>query len=185
MMWLHWFKRETVKRNRAAGGRIWLGACLLAALALVAGCASKPPPVPELRPVEKAISSYMGAPYRYAGSSRRGVDCSGLVMAVFQEAGVNLPHSVRGQYDLGRSVGRNGLRYGDVLFFNCDSSRTRRASGRYRGSVAGARHAEPSHNGVYIGAGKFVHASSSRGVVTDRLEDEYWDDHYIGARRYL
>ena len=166
-------------------GRIWLRIGLLAVLALAAGCASKPPPVPELRPVEKAIRSYLGAPYRYAGSSRRGVDCSGLVMAVFQEAGVYLPHSVRAQYNLGRNVGRNGLRYGDVLFFNCNSSKTRWGSGKSRGNFSNRRHVEPSHNGVYVGEGKFVHASSSRGVVTDRLEDEYWADHYIGARRYL
>lgn len=108
---------------------------------------------------------YLGHPYRYGGSSSRGFDCSGFVLHVYRSAGIHLPHSSRAQAAVGKPVPRNQLQPGDLVFF------------RTRG-----RHI--SHVGIYIGNGKFIHASSARGRVRiDSLDKGYYKQRYAGARR--
>jgi len=114
--------------------------------------------------VETALS-YRGVRYRYAGTTTRGMDCSGLVSRVLNTHGIAAPHNSRALYRLGKSVARDKLRSGDLIFFHT----------RGRGI---------SHVGIYIGDGKFVHASSARGRVrVDRLDDGYYARRYVGARR--
>lgn len=108
---------------------------------------------------------YRGVPYRYAGMSSRGMDCSGLVARVLQLHGVRAPHSSRALFQLGKPVAKKGLQPDDLVFF----------STRGRGI---------SHVGIYLGDGKFIHASSGGGrVQTDSLVDGYYAKHYVGARR--
>ena len=108
-----------------------LGAALGAAL-LLAGCAGAPPPPPPepvapLPPVsrsprevalERALGEFSGVPYRSGGTTPDGVDCSGLIQALYQRTGVRLPRTVADQYQAGTPVGREELRFGDVVFFN-------------------------------------------------------------------
>jgi cell wall-associated NlpC family hydrolase len=108
---------------------------------------------------------FLGVPYVFGGTSSNGFDCSGYVQHVFALLGINLPRTADAQYDEGhRIVG--GMKPGDLVFFQT--------------YAAGA-----SHVGIYIGNGKFVHASSSHGVMVSSLSDSYWHARFIGAKRFI
>jgi cell wall-associated NlpC family hydrolase len=108
-----------------------------------------------------------GIRYRNGGADPTGFDCSGFTQYVFAHHGVGLPREVRGQFRVGRSVGAQDLRPGDLLFFSTTDP--------------GA-----SHVAIAIGGIEFVHAPSSTGVVrVERLDSRYWADRFIGARRVL
>lgn len=115
-------------------------------------------------PVRRAMG-YLGARYRYGGSSSRGFDCSGFTAYIYRQHGIHLPHNSAAQYRVGKPVSRSDLKPGDLVFFR---TRGRRIS----------------HVGIYIGNGKFVHASSARGRVrVDTLNSGYYHQRYVGARR--
>jgi cell wall-associated NlpC family hydrolase len=174
-----------------------LGAALGAVL-LLAGCAGAPPPPPppehlaQLPSVsrspremalERALGEFSGAPYVSGGTSPDGVDCSGLIQALYQRTGVRLPRTVADQYQAGTPVGREELRFGDVVFFNryCQI----RGRGPYLASIfSSVNEDEVCHNGIYLGGGRFMHASP-RGVFITRLDAEVWRASYRGARRYF
>lgn len=116
--------------------------------------------------VVKTALSYQGARYAYGGLSSRGFDCSGFVKYVYQKHGLNLPHSASAQFGYGKPVSKEELKPGDLVFFR---------TGRSRGI---------NHVGIYIGNGKFIHASSARGRVRiDSLNEGYYKARYAGARR--
>lgn len=110
-------------------------------------------------PVETALA-YHGVPYLWGGESPRGFDCSGLVMYVMRQHGVNLPHYSGAQFQLGERVAPSALQPGDAVFF---------------GSPV-------YHVGMYVGAGYFIHAPRTGDFVKlSRLADR---KDYAGARRY-
>lgn len=115
------------------------------------------------------IRHYLGTPYRYRGTSRAGMDCSGLVMTVFKEAlGIQLPHSSEQLSELGKQIPNRQWKTGDLVFFR--TGRTRQIS----------------HVGIYLFASKFVHSSTSRGVViSDFNQEDYYQKRYAGARRVV
>jgi peptidoglycan DL-endopeptidase CwlO len=107
---------------------------------------------------------FLGVPYSFGGTTAAGFDCSGFVQHVFAMLGVSLPRTADAQYDVGRrAVG--GPHPGDLVFFDT------------YGGV--------SHVGIYLGQGKFVHASSSHGVMVSRLSESYWAARYVGAKRLI
>lgn len=117
------------------------------------------------RDVVRTAYAYRGTRYRYGGASRGGFDCSGFTRYVYGEKGVDLPHSAAAQFGRGSRVAKGSLKSGDLVFF----STTRRGI---------------SHVGIYVGDGKFVHASSARGRVrVDSLAEGYYSDRFRGARR--
>jgi cell wall-associated NlpC family hydrolase len=110
------------------------------------------------------IDSYLGTPYKERGTSRQGIDCSGLVTEIYRRyAGIDLPQSTEALYKLTRI---KNLLYGDLVFFAFDSN-------------------EVSHVGIYIGGGRFVHASESQGVIISSLDEDYYSKSYVGARRVI
>jgi cell wall-associated NlpC family hydrolase len=116
----------------------------------------------------RCAKTFVGTPYRTGGTSRKGVDCSGLVFAVYGEFDVRLPRTSLDQSLIGEQVDRSALKPADLLFFR--SSR--------RSSI--------SHVGIYIGGGKFVHASTSdRRVRIDALNDDYYRHRFTVARRIV
>ncbi len=113
----------------------------------------------------RTAMNHLGARYRYGGSSRGGFDCSGFTRYVYAKHGVVLPHNSAAQFQKGTPVSKSDLQPGDLVFF----SRGGRAIG---------------HVGVYIGNGKFVHASNPRGGVrVDSLTTGTYARTYVGARR--
>jgi cell wall-associated NlpC family hydrolase len=110
---------------------------------------------------------YVGYPYRWGGSSpSTGFDCSGFVMFVFGTFGLELSHDQTGQLASGRHVALDELLPGDLLIFQ----------NTYRRG--------PSHSGIYIGDGQFVHAATPRhGVTVSAMSDGYWGPRYYGAAR--
>jgi cell wall-associated NlpC family hydrolase len=179
----------------AAGVWGFIGIVLVALfLAGCAGAPSPPPPGPWGPPplvqrspqevaLERALGEFYGAPYHSGGTTPAGVDCSGLIQALYQRAGVRLPRTVAEQYGAGQPVGPGELRFGDVVFFNryCQA----RGRGAYlAGMLPPLFVDEVCHNGFYLGDGRFVHASP-KGVFVSRLDAETWRLSYLGARRYL
>jgi len=115
----------------------------------------------------RIIRSYLGTPYEKGGSSKKGMDCSGFVMKVYKEyAGFDLPHSNKKLFKLVGKVEREKLVYGDLVFF----------------SDFGFL---PSHVGIYIGEGRFVHSTKGYGVIVSSLNEERYRKSYIGARRVM
>jgi cell wall-associated NlpC family hydrolase len=169
---------------------------LLAAALLLLGCAAPPPmpsgpplpPPPTIRSpqelvLDQAISEFYGAPYRSGGTTPAGVDCSGLVQAVLHQAGANLPRTVALQFGQGQPVSLNELRFGDVVFFN-RYCQTRARNYFMAGILTPGYVSQACHNGIYLGEGRFIHASP-RGVYISRLDAEVWRISFVGARRYL
>ena len=117
--------------------------------------------------LETSIRSYLGAPYRWGGDSRQGIDCSGLVTEVFKEQGVYLPRTVRGLRRAGIKIYTlSQLQVGDLLFFRKGKFPLRKSR----------------HLGIYLGKGKFVHTGSSKGVLISDFSS-YWQKRFAGARR--
>ncbi len=113
-----------------------------------------------------ASQEWLGTPYSYGGNSSDGVDCSAFVRAVFGTAGISLPRTSREQSQEGRSIPISQIEPGDLLFFNTTGSGV-------------------SHVGMSIGGTRFVHASSSRGVIVSSLEETYYRERFLFARRML
>ncbi len=113
------------------------------------------------------VQHWWGTPYRWGGDQRGfGVDCSAYTQAVMKNVyGMNIPRTSKQQYSLGSKVGKAHLRRGDLVFFNTSGKGV-------------------SHVGIYLGSGKFTHASNSDGVTIDKLSNSYYRKRYLGARRY-
>jgi cell wall-associated NlpC family hydrolase len=118
--------------------------------------------------VANLAQQYVGSPYRWGGTSPSGFDCTGFVLFVYSQFGINLPHNEAGQLASGPSVSPDDLQPGDVLVF----------ANTYRAGL--------SHTGIYIGDGQFVHAADERhGVMVSALWDGYWAPRLVGAARTM
>ena len=112
-----------------------------------------------------AAPRWIGIPYRWGGTTRRGIDCSAFVQQYVREnLAIELPRTTAGQRYEGLPIDRDQLQSGDLVFF------------RRRGI---------RHVGVYLSDGDFIHASSSRGVTVSNLSNSYWNRHYWMSRRIL
>lgn len=119
--------------------------------------------------IVRTARGFIGLPYQWGGTSpEEGFDCSGLTRAAYQMNGVNIPRSSRGQFEKGRSVSREELRKGDLVFFAVQQGR------------------KVSHVGLYTGDGRFIHAPGSGKCIREgALSNGYFQRHYLGARAYL
>src|SRR6186713_969079 len=110
------------------------------------------------------IDDWYGTPYRLGGTTKKGVDCSAFSQFLFASVyGLSIPRTAREQYDLTSHISRTELKEGDLIFFNT------------RGGI--------SHVGVYLQNNKFVHASTSGGVMISDIFDEYWAKKFVGVGR--
>jgi cell wall-associated NlpC family hydrolase len=102
---------------------------------------------------------YLGIPYVWGGATPGGFDCSGLVMYVYAQLGISLPHYAAAQYGFGTPVARDQLQPGDLVFFD-----------------------GLNHVGIYIGGGQMVHAPQTGDVVNITSLSDFGAG-YVGARR--
>lgn len=158
-----WYEAEVAPNKKG-----WVAAWLLGSTpprspTLIA---SAPPAGPGIHPFVSAAMRYRGVPYRRGGTTSRGFDCSGLVNRVLQTYGISAPRTAADLFGIGAPVPKDSLRSGDLVFFR----------NTYRRGI--------SHVGIYIGDGKFIHASTyGRGVVVTELNSSYYARKYAGARR--
>lgn len=115
--------------------------------------------------LKKSAYSFLGARYRFGGTSRNALDCSSFTQQVFREQSVKLPRTAREQFYVGNEVARGDLKKGDLVFFQTYA--------RF-----------PSHVGIYLGDRKMIHASSrEHRVVISSMDTPYYLSRYLGARR--
>lgn len=120
--------------------------------------------------VIEAARKYLGTPYKYSGTDKRGIDCSGLMCRSFSEIGITLPHQSEEQSRLGKPVKINELQPGDLVFI-----------GAKKGSN------KITHVGlvVSVGNGKviFIHASTKKGVIEENLLEKWYQPLFIKGVR--
>ncbi|GEN83046.1 hypothetical protein SLU01_13580 [Sporosarcina luteola] len=115
--------------------------------------------------IVETATSLKGIKYAYGGTTTAGFDCSGFVRYVFNQHDINLSRTSSGMYASGTKVDKEDLKAGDLVFFNTSGKGV-------------------SHVGIYVGDGSFAHASTSKGVRVDKLNDPYyWGKRYVGAKR--
>lgn len=113
--------------------------------------------------VNQVYRQWVGTRYHLGGTGVGGIDCSAFVQKTMSGAfNIHLPRSTAEQRHSGRSISKSDLQPGDLVFFR-----------------------KNNHVGVYIGGGKFVHASTSQGVTTSSLSESYWSRTYTQSRRVL
>lgn len=116
--------------------------------------------------IVSTAARYLGVPYVWGGATPEGFDCSGFVQFIYAMQGIALPRTADMQYEVGAMISSQQLQPGDIVYFSTYAP-------------------GPSHNGIYVGGGRFISATSSRGIVTDRLDSSYWGARYIGAQRIV
>ena len=156
---------------------------VLAALLLLSGCSSKKVSKPTYKTkktatktkhtgnwINKALSKeyakWDGVPYKYGGTSRKGVDCSSLMQILYRDAfGLQIPRTTKSQAKIGYQIKKNSSREGDLIFFKTGYN-TR-------------------HSGIIVEKGKFIHSSTKYGVMISSLNNPYWKSKYWQTRRVL
>jgi len=116
--------------------------------------------------LSKEYSKWDGVPYRYGGTSRKGVDCSSLMQILYRDAfGLKIPRTTAHQAKVGYQIKKNSSREGDLVFFKTGYN-TR-------------------HSGIIIEKDKFIHSSTKYGVMISSLNNPYWKSKYWQTRRLL
>lgn len=147
----------------------WLSACGSS----VRYSAAKPDtsgqvPVVVAGSLDQFVQEWTGTPYLSGGMARNGVDCSGFTSMLYRSVyKISLPRQAADQYRAGQSVRASAMQKGDLVFFRNIT----------RSGI--------DHVGVFLGDGRFVHASVSSGVIISELGEEYYRKRFAGARRYF
>lgn len=109
---------------------------------------------------------WKGVRYKYGGNSKRGIDCSAFVQNTFRDKlKLKIPRTTKLQSAIGEDISMNQVEIGDLIFFKT-GYKTR-------------------HVGIYLGEGKFLHASTKRGVTISRLDNPYYAKHFWKIKRVI
>lgn len=117
-------------------------------------------------PLSSAVNAGLGSPYKWAGTTTNGFDCSGYTSWVFDKFGIDLPRSSKSQAQAGQWIAPDQLLPGDLVFYNTSGNGI-------------------SHVGVYVGDGKFYHSATNKGVTISEMSESYYANRYVTARRIL
>lgn len=113
----------------------------------------------------QAMRQWKGVPYKLGGNTRSGVDCSGLIAAIYPQVYAVQPARTTAQlFAQAQPVARQQLQEGDLVFFTIGTPK-------------------PGHAGIYLWDDYFFHASTSRGVMVSRLTETYWSRYFTGGGR--
>ena len=118
----------------------------------------------------KEAYRYLGTPYKYGGTTKSGLDCSGLVINAFDAAGIKMPRISRDQAKQGKEIRLGEVKEGDLVFFKTSGS-----------SISHVGIVEKVKNGEVF----FIHSSTSKGVIVSSLEETYWNKRFVKATRVL
>lgn len=111
------------------------------------------------------IYDWLGTRYRYGGESKKGIDCSGFTGVIYESVYKrSLPRDSRSMYKMTRPIPKSEMKEGDLLFFRI-------------------RRGQVSHVGIYLGNNKFVHSSTSQGVIISDLNEDYYRRYFYKAGR--
>lgn len=112
-------------------------------------------------------ANWIGTPYRGGGDSKRGTDCSGMVYQIYRKVyRTQVPRNTEDLKDKSSKVAKRNLKEGDLVFFSSNRSKRKVA-----------------HVGIYLKNGKFIHSSTSRGVIVSKLSEDYYTRHWMGGGR--
>lgn len=124
-------------------------------------------PIPDRYLATQVAKKQIRKKYRWGGKNpKTGFDCSGLIHYAYKSVSVNLPRTARAQYNVTKRVSLKSLQVGDLIFFH--TRRTR---------------AKVNHVGLYLGAGKFIHAPRKGRRVSVAILNKYWRRKAVGAGR--
>ena len=117
-------------------------------------------------------NTFEGVRYEYGGTTKKGMDCSGLIFTAFKNENILLPRVSRDMAKRGKRLKLNAVKKGDLLFFRTNK-----------------RQARINHVGLVINTTnnkiEFIHSTTSKGVITSLLSESYWNKAFIEARRVL
>ncbi len=126
----------------------------------------------QIKSILNDAEKYLGTPYKYAGNTSAGFDCSGLVCKVFDDNQMKLPRRSEDQSNAGKEINIREAKPGDLVFFA--------TSGGSRVSHVGIVN-EIGNDGEIT----FIHSSTSKGVIISSLNEKYWNNAYLFTRRVL
>ncbi|WP_147197277.1 NlpC/P60 family protein [Pantoea sp. MBD-2R] len=141
---------------------------------VLAGCSSHAPPpnarlsnsITVIAQLDDQLSQWHGTPYRYGGMGHGGVDCSGFVYLTFRDRfDLQLPRTTSAQTEIGTRIAKKELLPGDLVFFKTGAGEN------------------GLHVGIYDTDDRFIHASTSQGVIRSSLNNVYWKKVFWQARR--
>ncbi|WP_299977534.1 NlpC/P60 family protein [Desulfobacula sp.] len=114
----------------------------------------------------KEFEKWKGTPHKMGGNSKRGIDCSGFAHYIYTKLfNITVPRTTKQFFTAGIKINKSQLKPGDLVAF--------------------MPHSYPRHVGIYIGKNKFIHASTSKGVIMSDLGNPYWKKHYVMSRRII
>lgn len=129
-------------------------------------------PISKADKVVKNALKYNGVPYKFGGTSKRGMDCSGVIYVAFGQENIQLPRVSREMAKRGRKISLNKVKKGDLLFFRTANSRRRI---NHVGLITSIK------NGQIL----FIHSTSSKGVIVSALSQKYWKNAFVKATSIL
>ncbi len=125
----------------------------------------------QAKTIVSTAMKFQGTRYKYGGTSKKGMDCSGLVYTSFKKEDIDLPRTSRAMYTKGIKIPLKKATTGDLIFFKTNKNRN-----------------VINHVGIIISTKnkiEFIHASTSKGVTISSLNERYWNNCFVGIKRIL